>query len=78
MLHPSSGKVRRMVQNFPGPGKYLIFFVQIIMIKTDVEDGFFTCHWHSLKVNFYADSEDRFFLKIKEFLLLPSAKFPNM
>lgn len=87
MLHLSSGKFR-MVQNFPGPGKYLIF---IVLIKIDVEDGYFICHWHSTNVNTYADSGDRFFWKMKEMqgdvhtrnLKAPSvlplfAEFPNM
>lgn len=91
MLHLSSRKFGRMVQNFPGPGKYLTFIVLIKMIKRDVEDGYFTCHWHSININTYADSEDRFFWKIKEMqedvlrrnlkapsVLPPSAEFPNM
>lgn len=64
MLHISSRKLRRMVQNFPGPDKYLIFLVLIKITKPDVEDGYFTCRWHSININTYADSEEKFFQKI--------------
>lgn len=77
-------------QNFSAPGKYFIFIALTKMIKTDVEDGCFTCHWHSINVNTCADSENRFFWKTEELqgdvrrgnlkaasVLLPPADFPK-